>query len=265
LNPGLGAADATWTRELGAGEKAALLAAGDTWVAVATSSHLIRVFGLGGLETDVFFAPGPVLTLCGGGRKLLVAYHGAPAVAGSGVPEVHVKCFDVPGKRALACARAPLLHPEARLTWAGFAEPQGMPCIMDADGVLSGLTPAFGGSWVPVLDTRPERKAKSEVHWPVAVNYGKLSSVVLKGAGRAPEVIYPRPLVTSRALVVPSAQPADAALAGLEAKAPTSFLTGGALQRSHKGPGAAEAAAPKAVEMDQLLLKVMQMACGNDK
>ena len=251
-----------WTRSLAPGEHAAALAVGGGWVACATDRGLVRVFGLGGLETDVFHLPGPVVALAGSGRRLLAVCAGAAAVVGDARPQLSYQLLDVPGRRRLSAGALPLHGPGASLAWAGFAEPQAMPCIMDGAGLLSGLSSGFGGCWVPLFNSRAELRSSSDKYWPVAVLGGVLSAVLLKSKGAHPTV-FPRPLVATVPLRVPGAE-ADKVLGEAEGKA----LTAGALKRARDPAdpappgGEAEAAhADLSLGADRLLLKLMQAAC----
>jgi hypothetical protein len=47
-----------------------------------------RLYGVGGVETDVFCAPGVVLAAAGSGPRLILAYHLACPVTGDPTPQV---------------------------------------------------------------------------------------------------------------------------------------------------------------------------------
>ena len=64
-----------WSTTLPAGEDALALAVGDSWVAVATSRRLLRLFTTSGLQKSPISLPGPVVCLAGHLSKLLIAYH----------------------------------------------------------------------------------------------------------------------------------------------------------------------------------------------
>lgn len=64
-----------WTTTLPLGEDALALAVGDTWVAVATSRRLLRLFSNSGLQRGMISLPGPIICLTGHGPKLFMAYH----------------------------------------------------------------------------------------------------------------------------------------------------------------------------------------------
>jgi hypothetical protein len=190
---------ASWTRQLPPSEVAICVAAGNGWCCCCTAGGLVRVFGLGGLEVDVFHAPGgsQVLTPVGSGRKLLLVSQ-APAAA----PPAFV-LIDVLRRRCLARGALPLRAGQA-LAWVGFATPHAVPCLLDSGGLLSGLSRAYGGSaWQPWCDTTslaPGLATRRDALWPVAVQHGRLNALLLKGQGRgacAGPAFQPRPLVGS--------------------------------------------------------------------
>ena len=285
---------ATWTRKLPAGEVAACVAAGVGWCACVTTSGVVRVFGLGGLELDVFHAPSGahVLTCAGSGRKLLLVSQASSAAAPTFV------VLDVLRRRRLAHGALPLevatgpaaatasgafaasSVPSARssLAWVGFSEPHTVPCMLDASGLLSGLTSAYGGAtWAPWCNTAllaPGLTTRRDSLWPVAVQHGSLNAVLLKNSsksgsrGFAGPAVMPRPLVSSYPLAVPACEGGDQSLATWEPQA----LTHGVLRRGYdprcsgkicngEAAAAAEAAQADKVEADKIMLKLMQAAC----
>lgn len=73
--PGWGAGNKEWSVELPDGEEALAVAAGNNFVAVATSARTLRLFMPGGTQREVLGLPGPVVSMNGHGNCLLVAYH----------------------------------------------------------------------------------------------------------------------------------------------------------------------------------------------
>lgn len=57
------------------GEEALAIAAGNNFVAVATSARTLRIFMPGGSQREVVALPGPVVAMNGYGNNLAVAYH----------------------------------------------------------------------------------------------------------------------------------------------------------------------------------------------
>jgi len=259
---------ASWTRKLPPGEVAACVAAGHGWCACVTTTGLVRIFGLGGLEIDVLHAPcgAHVLTCVGSGRKLLLVSQASSAAAPTFV------VLDVLRRRRLAHGALPLEVPtgpaavattatagasgadatakaaaaaasisraRSTLQWVGFAEPHTVPCLLDSGGLLSGLTSAYGdATWAPWCNTSllaPSLTSRRDSLWPVAVQHGSLNAVLLKNSsnsgssGFAGPAIMPRPLVSSYPLSVPACEGIDQALVSWEAQA----LTHGTLRRGY--------------------------------
>jgi chromosome transmission fidelity protein 4 len=51
------------------------LCVGTGWFAVATSSRLVRLFSVGGIQKDIFSIPGPIVSMAAHSNQLFVAYH----------------------------------------------------------------------------------------------------------------------------------------------------------------------------------------------
>jgi hypothetical protein len=188
-----------WTRHLGPGEQACCVAVGAGWCCCvtggATGTGLVRVYDSGGVETDVFFSPGPVLSAVGRGHALFLAYQGC-----GDAPQALCAVYDVLSRAALVAPGCPLpVPPGGRVAWVGMSEPEGMPCVMDGRGVLSGLKAGFGGVWVPLLDTRPlVGPLSSETYWPIGVQNSTLLACVVKGEATEPAVFrQPRAVTTA--------------------------------------------------------------------
>lgn len=48
---------------------------GQGWAAAATSSLLLRLFTIGGVQKEVFSLPGPIVSMAGHGEQLVIVYH----------------------------------------------------------------------------------------------------------------------------------------------------------------------------------------------
>lgn len=48
---------------------------GQGWAAAATTSLLLRLFTIGGVQKEVFSLPGPVVSMAGHGEQLVIVYH----------------------------------------------------------------------------------------------------------------------------------------------------------------------------------------------
>lgn len=64
-----------WSTTMPECEEIQAIAAGETFVAVATDAGFIRLFTLMGTQREIVLVPGPVVALAASGDKLVVAYH----------------------------------------------------------------------------------------------------------------------------------------------------------------------------------------------
>jgi len=174
---GAWAAGSDWSAALpDAGEAPRCLAVGASWVAVATSRRLLRVYSLAGRQLAVSALPGDVVALAasgggggqdGGGDKdggqedegegdrLAVAWAEGPPEQGTGSGYDGTQRLSVwvarvregglvgvgggVGGSAAAAQGAPCrlpLSPGASLRWLGFSEPEGLLAAYDTAGVL---------------------------------------------------------------------------------------------------------------------------------
>lgn len=61
--------------DLPKGEDARALCLGQGWAAVATSTLMVRLFSIGGVQREMFSLPGAVVGMAGHGEQLLIVYH----------------------------------------------------------------------------------------------------------------------------------------------------------------------------------------------
>lgn len=64
-----------WTVDMLQDEDIEAVCLGQGWAACATSSLLLRVFTIGGVQKEIFSFPGPVVSMAGHGEQLLVVFH----------------------------------------------------------------------------------------------------------------------------------------------------------------------------------------------
>jgi hypothetical protein len=79
-----------------------------------------RVYTLGGLETDVFWAPGNVLAVVGRGPLLFLCFHQAAAVSGDARPQV--RCTRAPTSSARREGRREKVSEEIQIGHCSFTE-----------------------------------------------------------------------------------------------------------------------------------------------
>uniref|UniRef100_A0A383WM40 Uncharacterized protein n=1 Tax=Tetradesmus obliquus TaxID=3088 RepID=A0A383WM40_TETOB len=217
-----------WSVALPEGEEAAVVAAGSSVVAVATSRRLLRLYSHAGRQLAVLGLQGqpvaaatpdpghlaePGSSLAASRQHLLgLVWAAGPPVDGCGTQQLQYAVYDV--SRAVQCCCGPLvLSPGASLAWLGFSR-EGLLAAMDSAGVLRLRSPEWGGAWVQHLDAPAARAATgSEAPlWPAWLEGGSLMAVVNSSKAPHPQV-SPRPLITPVPLGLPGA-PADAAPGG---------------------------------------------------
>lgn len=178
-----------WDVELPEGEMALAVAAGVTWIAVATSSQLLRVFTLTGLLKDVIRLPGPVVTLAASDTQLAVAYHGH-ALPPAGEQALRLQLFTIDALLTRVAYDGVLpLSPRARLMWLGFSE-EGLLFSHDSADVLCMLAQARGFIWAPLFaaDKLNEKANDKSFHWPVSVSQRGLVCHISDSVRRPPQL-----------------------------------------------------------------------------
>ncbi|XP_046632303.1 WD repeat and HMG-box DNA-binding protein 1-like isoform X3 [Daphnia pulicaria] len=182
-----------WATTLPLGEGALALAAGDAWVAVATSRNLLRLFSNSGLQRAMISLPGPILCLAGNGSKLFMAYHSSLGMFSEqsiGYALVGIDRKSPIGYEWLANPQTLPLGPECDLSWAGFSD-EGTLATMDSSGLLQ--VQLRSGMWMPLLDTRQNVKGKSDHYFLIGLSELEkcVRCVLCKGARYPPTL--PRP------------------------------------------------------------------------
>ncbi|KAK7103194.1 WD repeat and HMG-box DNA-binding protein 1-like [Littorina saxatilis] len=182
-----------WSVIMPEGETVQAVTAGEGWIAAATSSRMVRIFTVAGVQRSTFTLPGPVVCLTAHRQHLMAVYH-----AGMGLPgDQNLACrmLNVKGqKRASEETRLPL-SPKSILSWAGFSA-EGTPFTMDSEGVVRMLNTCLANTWTQVANTCDQVKGKSDHYWIVGVNENpqQLRCIPCKGS-RYPATL-PRPAVT---------------------------------------------------------------------
>ena len=72
-----------WTVELPPGEEAECLATGSQFVAVGTSSNLMRIFSPSGIQLAILTLPGPPIALAAHGHQLATVWHSGNGLDGN--------------------------------------------------------------------------------------------------------------------------------------------------------------------------------------
>ncbi|XP_066532037.1 WD repeat and HMG-box DNA-binding protein 1 isoform X2 [Hoplias malabaricus] len=193
-----------WMVDLPKGEDVLALCLGLSWAAVATSSMLLRLFSIGGVQKEVFSLPGPVVCLAGHGEQLLIVYHRGTGFDGD--QALGVQLLTLGRKKQQKIHGEPLpLSRKSYLVWMGFSA-EGTPCSVDSDGVVRMLNRSMGNTWTPVCNTRESCKSKSDHYWVVGVheNPQQLRCIPCKGSRFPPTL--PRPAVSILPFKLPLCQ-----------------------------------------------------------
>jgi chromosome transmission fidelity protein 4 len=149
-------------------------AAGRSFVAVATSAHLLRLYSPAGRQLAAVCLPGPPAGLAASGHWLLSAHHASPPIwegdgsgsgGGGGAQQQQQRAATqrlafslLDAARQAEAASGPLpLGRGAALAWLGFTD-EGLPAAYDGAGVMRVRTPEWGGAWAPVFDARAARQ-----------------------------------------------------------------------------------------------------------
>ncbi|XP_053331539.1 WD repeat and HMG-box DNA-binding protein 1 [Spea bombifrons] len=182
-----------WIVDLPKGEDVEAICLGQGWVACATSTQVLRIFSVGGVQKEILSLLGPVVCLAGHGEQLLIVYHGGTGFDGNQC--LGVQLLEVGKKKRQVLHGDPLpLSRKSCLSWLGFTA-EGTPCYVDSEGVVRLLNRGLGNTWVPVCNTREHCKGKSDHYWVVGVHESpqQLRCIPCKGSRFPPTL--PRPAV----------------------------------------------------------------------
>lgn len=193
-----------WTVDMPKSEDILAVCLGQGWVACGTSSLLLRVFTVGGVQREIFSLLGPVVSMTGHGEQLMIVYH--RGVGFDGDQCLGVQLVELGKKKSQVLHGDPLpLGRKASLTWVGFSA-EGTPCYVDSEGIVRMLNRGLGNTWSPICDLREYCKGKSDHYWVVGIheNPQQLRCIPCKGASFPPTL--PRPAVAVLAFKLPYCQ-----------------------------------------------------------
>ncbi|XP_057707221.1 WD repeat and HMG-box DNA-binding protein 1 [Corythoichthys intestinalis] len=193
-----------WMVDLPKGEDARALCLGQGWAAVATSTLMVRLFSIGGVQREIFSLPGAVVCMAGHGEQLLIVYHRGTGFDGEQALGVQLLQFGRKRKQIINGEPLPI-SPKSYLCWLGFTA-EGTPCYVDSEGVVRMLNRSLGFTWTPVCNTRDTCKSKSDHYWVVGVheNPQQLRCIPCKGSRYPPTL--PRPAVAILPFKLPLCQ-----------------------------------------------------------
>ncbi|XP_042306910.1 LOW QUALITY PROTEIN: WD repeat and HMG-box DNA-binding protein 1 [Sceloporus undulatus] len=195
-----------WTVDMLQDEEVEAICLGHGWAACATSTLLLRVFTIGGVQKEIFSLPGPVVSMAGHGEQLLVIFHKGTGFEGD--QNLGVQLIQLgKRKRQILCGDPLPLSRKSYLTWVGFSA-EGTPCYVDSEGIVRMLNRGLDNTWTPVCDMREHCKGKSDHYWVVGIheNPQQLRCIPCKGARFPPTL--PRPAVAVLPFKLPFCQTA---------------------------------------------------------
>ncbi|XP_006064929.1 WD repeat and HMG-box DNA-binding protein 1 isoform X1 [Bubalus bubalis] len=195
-----------WIVDMPPNEDIEAICLGQGWAAAATSSLLLRLFTIGGVQKEVFSLPGPIVSMAGHGEQLVIVYHRGTGFDGDQCLGVQLLELGKKKKQILHGDPLPLTR-KSYLVWVGFSA-EGTPCYVDSEGIVRMLNRGLGHTWTPVCNTREHCKGKSDHYWVVGIheNPQQLRCIPCKGSRFPPTL--PRPAVAVLSFKLPYCQTA---------------------------------------------------------
>ena len=195
------------------------VAAGEGWVAVATSTNYLRIFTSWGIQREIISLPGSSISMVGLRNRLFLVSHCAHPLPGQQNLVYHT--LDMNFRNGLSSITGPLplpLTPSCELNWVGLTD-KLLPVTTDSRGVVRMLA---NGGWYPICDMRDHLKGKSEAFWVTSVhqNYQHIRGIKCRGS-TCPQTI-PKPSITTTPFQAPICSSGDQGL--LEQKLAASSL-----------------------------------------
>ena len=236
-----------WSHYLPLGEAPVAVAAGASFVALATQKY-VRLFSHAGIQIALLNWAKPVVALAAKGSQLLVLSHrGLPFKAGGAdlhQPQLESVLFDVPRRKELFAGTAPV-GPNGEIHWAGFSR-EGLPAVCDSAGTVSVLVGDFGGQWVPVYTPPAADTARK---WVVGLSDKELYFFLPK-EGEAPSV-QPPPTLRTQKLQMPVVD-------GPEKAMQEAFLRQQTLSQHYRTAGEEAKAGACSWDADKALLQILK-------
>mmetsp|Transcript_34186 Transcript_34186/g.80997 ORF Transcript_34186/g.80997 Transcript_34186/m.80997 type:complete len:821 (-) Transcript_34186:46-2508(-) len=242
------AVQSDWTMALDAGESATAVTCGASFVAVATSHRLLRIFATSGLQTHVEMFAGAALCMHGHGNLLAFVHHTPVSPGPDDSQDLVFTLLDTTTRKGVAGGRVSL-SPGATLEWLQVTD-NNMVATMDSEGYVNVFAPALGlaGAWVPVLDIKKRNKPR-DWFWPIRLDGECLTGVVCKEEKRFPDVL--QPVLGRFELNMPL----------VKADAPEEEMLRGSLFVAASGVDDEEEVAARRLDLDKKLLQLINAAC----
>ncbi|CAL1674927.1 unnamed protein product [Lasius platythorax] len=200
---GWGSGNKEWSLDLPEGEESECLAAGDNFVAVATSRRNLRIFMIGGTQREILALPGPVVAMNGLGNRLLVAYHAGSGPAGD--QNINLLWIQIQGARLHSQTLTVPLSPTSDLMWLGLSDAHS-PIIMDSDDIVR-IYDKRSCHWRVLCDTNIQDKGKADHYFVIGVSERErnMRCILCKGSYYPPTI--PLPIITEVSFSAPLCEP----------------------------------------------------------
>jgi len=243
-----------WSMDLADGELVLGVAAGEGWVAAATSNNYLRMFTAWGIQREIISLCGPLVSMVGSGSKLFLTTHSAHPL-----PKQQNFCYYVVGvnfRRGLCSVTGPLslpVTPDTELYWVGISDTK-LPVTTDTAGVVRML---LNSAWYPICDTKAQISGKSDTFFVSCVDQKDMQVRGVKCRGsRYPQTI-PKPSPSSLSLEVPFLITGERG--GLEQRLICSTLLSPVVKSDP------ELDASNRSEESECLMKIFALACRSDQ
>lgn len=188
-----------WSLNLPDCESVEALVATSQLIAVATSSHFLRLFSVMGTQREVLSIPGPVVAISGHDNSVLCVYH----AAGSSQTQQHLAgmLVNVSGL-TLRVEQLPVtLTPGRQLSWLGYTD-VGSPCFSDNFGLVQ-LYRRASNAWFPICDTMKQSSSVSNNYFIVALSEPRQIIQAVLCRGSSYPMTNPRPMVQELRMQLP--------------------------------------------------------------
>ncbi|KAB1277645.1 WD repeat and HMG-box DNA-binding protein 1 [Camelus dromedarius] len=218
-----------WIVDMPQNEDIEAICLGQGWAAAATSTLLLRLFTIGGVQKEVFSLPGPVVSMAGHGEQLVIIYHRGTGFDGDQCLGAQLLELGKKKKQILHGDPLPLTR-KSYLVWVGFSAEGKInsfikikdifsrrklfhyfnctPCYVDSEGIVRMLNRGLGNTWTPICNTREHCKGKSDHYWVVGIHEKpqQLRCIPCKGSRFPPTL--PRPAIAVLSFKLPYCQTA---------------------------------------------------------
>ncbi|XP_070155887.1 WD repeat and HMG-box DNA-binding protein 1 isoform X2 [Polyergus mexicanus] len=200
---GWGSGNKEWSLDLPEGEESECLAAGDNFVAIATSRRNLRIFMIGGTQREILALPGPVVAMNGLGNRLLVAYHAGIGPAGD--QNINLLWIQIQGAHLHSQTLTVPLSPTSDLMWLGLSDAHS-PIIMDSDDIVR-IYNKRSCQWRVLCDINIQDKGKADHYFVIGVSERErnMRCILCKGSYYPPTI--PLPIITEVSFSAPLCEP----------------------------------------------------------